>query len=641
MRDRTPRSDTLAWPFRILPGPGGPLRHRLALLFALALLAPTVFSIYFAVDSFGEQQQRAKLTVRQLTALAGTYQRKFFEETRDQLQALADEDAIRNQQPDACQSKLQERAGQSPEFSGFALYGTGGEPVCTTSGASGNVTQSSWFRDALRYRSFTISDYTFTADTPQPAIVAAIPVFGADQSVRGVLSASIELYWLGAFLRAARLPSEGVFYLLDSRGNVLANSASFHGQAKDALPKSQQPGAGNGTENPGPVVREDLLQQVASRSLDDFEADGNDGTRRVYSSVALPYGNVILLFGIPSRTLLGWLKQDLTVRILSLAGIWLCGIGAAWIGTHRLVTRWTSSLRRMALSYANGNYSLKPDLSRAPLEIRDLGQSLMLMASQVRDRETDLRISLDQKNMLLREVHHRVKNNLQLVLSMLNIRDKPGRQSGNRDMVADIRTRIRALALVHRYLYEGDDVRHVELCTFLTDLCRMLVASVSPGDDRISLDLDIERLHVRAEHASSIGLLITEVVTNAMKHAFPDGRRGTISVHMQAQENGWARLVIADDGVGIACGGGYLPADGLGLQLVSGFVRQMGGDLRISNGDGGLGTRFEIDLRLFDADTPAPPGTAARPYPRRDKSPKRAATPETPAGERRAALPPA
>jgi two-component sensor histidine kinase len=414
---------------RVRPRPGGSLRHRLAILFALALLPPTALSAYLAWDAFHEQRERAKLAVRQLTALAGTYERKFFDGARDELQGIADQDVIQDKKTPACRTALTEALDQASEFAGLALYALEGEVVCTTSDTPREVAEHSWFLNVIQTRNFTISDYTLTGESSQPSIVAAVPVFDSSNDIVGVLSATIHLYWLDSFLREASLPSEGVFYLLDSGGNVLANSASWRGEADAALPKPQG-GDANDMAGEGPkasnLVREDLLNQVASRGLGDFEAVGNDGVRRVYSSVALPHGDVTVLFGVPAHTMLGLIKQDLITRILSVAAIWLAGIAAAWVGTRHLVTRWTASLRRMALDYARGDYSAKLDLDRAPSELRDLGHSLMLMAQRIQDREGELRVSLDQKNMLLREVHHRVKNNLQTVASLLRLQAGAG-----------------------------------------------------------------------------------------------------------------------------------------------------------------------------------------------------------------------
>lgn len=585
---------------------GGPLGSRLALLFALVLLPPTALSLYLAWDAFHEHTERAKLSVRQLTALAATYERKFFEDTRERLQRLAKKPTMQTPVVGDCSAVLDETLEGAPELAGLTLYDPGGEPVCSTSGSRGSAGENPWFEEALRYRNFTISDYTFTPDSPQPVIVTAVPVFTRSGDIRGVLSASIELYWLSAFSREARLPPDAVFFLLDSNGQVLANSTSLRSDADGALPKQQDAPSGDpraiARDSLTSVVQQDLVKQVVERRLVDFQAVGNDGVRRVYSSVALPHGNVIVLFGVPAHSMLGWIKQDLVARVLSLAAIWLMGIAAAWAGTRYLVTRWTSSLRHIALAYARGDYSAKLDLDRAPSELRDLGNSLMLMAQRIQDRERDLRDSLDQKDMLLREVHHRVKNNLQIITSLINIHDKQIEQANSHTIINDIRMRVRALALVHRYLYEGKDVRLINFKPFLTELAQMLLSSLSSAERRISLSLDIPDMTVESERAVSIGLLVTEAMTNSLKHAFPDGRAGCITVRVIKHDATTATLVLADDGVGMQEGrsaGGDAAAAKLGTQLIYGFARQLGAEISIVQDSG---TRIEVRLNLRRSD---------------------------------------
>jgi two-component sensor histidine kinase len=589
---------------------GGSLSRRLALLFALVLLPPTAVSLYLAWDAFHEHTERAKLSVRQLTALAATYERKFFEDTRERLQRLANEPGVSMPSGGDCNAVLQRALENAPELAGLTFRDPDGSPICSTSGTKGSAAQQAWFEEALRYRNFTISDYTFTPDSRQPVIVAAIPVFGSSGSIQGVLNASIELYWLSSFSREARLPKDAVFFLLDSNGQVLANSNSLVNDADGALPKQRE--ARSATSPPTErtrltsIMQQDLVKEVVARRLVDFQAIGNDGVRRVYSSVALPHGNVIVLFGVPAHTMLGWIKQDLVARVSSLAAIWLMGIGAAWIGTRYLVTRWTTSLRRMALAYARGDYSAKLDLQRAPSELRDLGNSLMLMAHRIQDREHDLRDSVDQKDMLLREVHHRVKNNLQIITSLLNIHDKQIQNNDPHKVINDIRMRVRALALVHRYLYEGSDVRLMNLKPFLTELAQMLVNSLSSPDRRISLNLDIPDVPVQAERGVSIGLLVTEAITNSLKHAFPDNRPGRITLQVIRKGPTSATLVIADDGVGMQ--GKQPPEDqptptNLGTQLIHGFASQLGTEISVLEDSG---TRIELDLNLAPSGSEEP-----------------------------------
>lgn len=564
---------------------GASLRGRLVLLFAVILLPPTILSLYLAWDSFVEHKARAKLQVRALATLAATYEGKFFDDARETLQRLADRVTNESRNGAPCRGLLNKVTELAPEFASIALFDQDGSPVCGSVQPMASVAATKWFRDVQRFHHFTISDYSFGPGSTQPVIFVAQAVRGDDDNLRGVLAATIELYWLSSFMHDARLPPDSVFFLLDSYGNVLADRSLFRDNSNPGLPKSEA--EGKLTASLDSVVQKDIIDEIVKRRLVDFEAIGNDNLRRVYSSVALPHGNVIALFGMPASSALGWLERDLIARVSGLAVIWLTAIGAAWFGTRYLVTRWIASLRRMALSYGNADYSARLDLANAPSELSDLGNTLMLMARRIEGREDELKASIEQKNILLREIHHRVKNNLQIVTSLLNIRRKSARAGEEFSAIDEIRTRVNALALVHRHLYEGDDVRFVNFRSFMTDLSQNTLHILKDDDHQISLHLELPEILIASDKAIPIALLVTEAMTNSIKYAFPSREPGRISVTFRDNDDGTSTLTISDDGIGLP---ENYPANnnerGLGLNLIRAFARQIEGKVTFSGPPG-------------------------------------------------------
>ena len=563
------------------------LPTRLALVFALLVLPPTIISIYFTWNSFIEQTARSKLQVRQMAALTATYESKFFDDARAILQKIGNEDSIRNQHSD-CGVILSETARRTPEFESIGFFDTSGRRICASDEAFGDVSRRAWMQEVSRFRSFAISDYTVSPNSPFPIIVAAQAVYGSEGSFIGVLAGSIRLYWLSAFMREMSLPPESVFYLIDSNGNILADRAAVLGQ-------NPSPGAAGARSDSAlgslaSIVGNRFAAPVLERSQTEFEAEGPDGVKRVFSSVALPYGNVTVLFGMPANTAIGWLERDLLNTALALLAIWCAGIGAAWGGTRYLVTRWTGRLRGMARAYGQGNYLEKPDFSKAPRELRDLGETLALMARRIETREEELRASLEQKNVLLKEIHHRVKNNLQIVSSLLNIRGGGLVNDADRVALSEVKAHVRALALAHRHLYEGDDVQRVELRAFLGELCQRTLPSLSTRTS-VRLKIDIPEFRMPTDRAVPIALLVTEAMTNALKHAFPDGP-GTIRVAFVPREDGGGTLTVADDGIGISQAA--QSARGIGIRLIEAFAQQIDGELSI---EGPPGTVIRVAIR--------------------------------------------
>jgi two-component sensor histidine kinase len=562
---------------------------RLAMVFALLILPPVILSLYLAWDTFTEQKARAKLQVRQFATLTATYESKFFDDARKILQQLANEHAIRDGGGVGCDALLKGAQERTPQFASIGYFDINGQKICGSNDDLDDVSNRAWLREVRRFRSFAISNYTVTPNSFFPVIEAAQAAYGPDGQLQGVLAASIRLYWLSAFIREISLPIESIVFLIDSNGNVLADRAAIVNPSNPTLQDDAVVTAGLGSLTT--VVGQDISSAILTQSLIDFEAIGRDNVRRVFSSVALPHGDVRVLFGMPAVTSFGWLEKDLFYRVLGLAAIVLAGIGAAWLGTRYLVTRWTSSLRGMARAYGKGDYTPKPNFSNAPRELRDLGETLAVMAHRVAVREEELRNSLNQKDVILREIHHRVKNNLQIVSSLLNIRTGSVTGSAGQSALSEVKAHVRALALVHRHLYENADVEQVDLRSFMTELCQSTLAGLSSPSQRISLEIDIPEFMISTDRAIAIALLVTEAMTNSLKHAFQPGQRGQIRVAFTREGDRSGTLVVADDGVGIVPE--KRDAGGIGLQLIEAFAKQIGGRATIS---GPPGTSISVNI---------------------------------------------
>ncbi|HUF86705.1 MAG TPA: sensor histidine kinase [Thermohalobaculum sp.] len=609
------------------------LSGRLALVFTLLVLPPTIVSLHLAWDSYLEQKARAKLQVRQFATLTATYESKFFDDVQKILQRLGDEEVIRNGGGAGCDAVIEAALQRTPEFASLGYFDTEGRRLCGPDNAFADVSNRGWFREVRGFRGFAISDYTVPPSSRHPVIVAAQAVYGGNYQFQGVLAASIRLYWLSAFIREVSLPVESVFYLIDRNGNILADRAALRDQpgetaaaepaatpspATTATPAPATMPAASGLQSLASVVGNDLAAAVLSRRLTDFEAAGPDSERRVFSSVALPHGDVAVLFGMPAISALGGVEKDLINRVLGLAAIWLAGVVAAWLGTRYLVTRWISRLRGMARAFGQGSYAEGPDFAQAPRELRDLGETLSLMAHRIEVREEELRTSLHQKDIILREIHHRVKNNLQIVSSLLNIRG--GAPGAGEVALAEVKAHVRALALVHRHLYESDDVQRVDLRSFMTELCQSMLAVLSGPSRRVLLDIDIPSFMIATDRAIPLALLVTEAMTNSLKHAFPDGRRGRITVSFTSEaqradhgaDGEAGTLTVADDGVGMPAVRAHA---GIGLQLIEAFAKQIDGELDIA---GPPGTVIRVRLARPGCQPSAPgaesaPDSAGRP----------------------------
>jgi two-component sensor histidine kinase/PAS domain-containing protein len=196
-----------------------------------------------------------------------------------------------------------------------------------------------------------------------------------------------------------------------------------------------------------------------------------------------------------------------------------------------------------------------------------------------------MRNSLGEKETLLREIHHRVKNNLQVISSMLSLQAGNVGEQRYRDMFDDCKTRVRTMALVHDRLYTSDDFGSLDCSAYVRELAEMLLHSHSSRRDQVRFEFALEPVVLDIQTAIPIGLIVNELVTNALKHAFR-GREGGV-VRIAFDDLGeTCRLTICDDGVGLPAGLDPQRSTGLGLRMVTSLVRQLDGRSEWSTGDG-------------------------------------------------------
>lgn len=190
--------------------------------------------------------------------------------------------------------------------------------------------------------------------------------------------------------------------------------------------------------------------------------------------------------------------------------------------------------------------------------------------------------NLREKEMLLREIHHRVKNNLQVVQSLLKMRARLLPPGESREAFDTTVERVSAMALLHERLYQTPDLSGLPLSNYVRDLFRDVVASNSPEPGQIRLELDADDIRLNIEFGVPFGLLMNELLCNSLKHAFPGGRKGTISVSVHRVSNG-VQIAVEDDGCGLPENFNPAASASMGLKLAASLARQLGGALEFSN----------------------------------------------------------
>ena len=199
--------------------------------------------------------------------------------------------------------------------------------------------------------------------------------------------------------------------------------------------------------------------------------------------------------------------------------------------------------------------------------------------------------SLEEKDALLKEVHHRVKNNLQLISSLLSLQSTHIADPAVAELLTDSRNRIRAIALVHENLYQAGNFSKISMASHIQSLCAHLGRAYDSASRRAEFLIEVSDLYLDMNQALACGLIINELVSNALKHAFPNKRAGRVWIELRPFSEQGLILVVSDDGVGLPHDLDFRRLDSLGLQLVHDLTEQLHGTVAVSRD---AGTTFTI-----------------------------------------------
>ena len=264
-----------------------------------------------------------------------------------------------------------------------------------------------------------------------------------------------------------------------------------------------------------------------------------------------------------------------------MAAMWLGSLLVSMVAGELLVARHVRSLRRSVADFAGGDRRVtEVDMVGAPRELIELADSYGVMVDTILQDEASLEDMVHQKEVLLREVHHRVKNNLQLIASIMNMQIRQARSPEARDLMKGLHDRVMSIATVHRGLYQTSGLTDVRANELMDDILRQLVRmSAAPGR-QFALDLQLEPIRLTPDQAVPLALFLTEAVTNALKYARPVPSGSIrLSVALRSVDAGQAELTIANPADPRPEAAADEGRTGLGAQLLAAFALQLGGTL--------------------------------------------------------------
>jgi len=213
--------------------------------------------------------------------------------------------------------------------------------------------------------------------------------------------------------------------------------------------------------------------------------------------------------------------------------------------------------------------------------------------TQRKRAQAQLTASLKEKEVLLKEIHHRVKNNLQIISSLLNLQSHYIQDPKALEMFRESQDRLKSMALIHEMLYQSKEIAKIEFNEYVRNLLSMVYRSHSPTSKAIKLDVQVDPVFLSMDIAVPVSLILNEMVSNSLKHAFKDRNAGLVEIRFKKEENGRFLLVVSDNGVGLPRDFSLENTPSLGLRLVKILTDQLGGNLTFRSE---VGTELRVDF---------------------------------------------
>jgi len=487
-----------------------------------------------------------------------------------------------------CAQRLGQVTDRIPGYLNLIRFDRVGRVVCAAVPAPEDAQRlhRPWFEQLAAGRDVTITRDPGSAYASEPAVLTAARAQAADGSFDGAFAAVISLSSLQPRVTDPSLPPGAEVGLVERTGRyiTMTDATAF------------------------PRLPPDWRAKVeAAGSLVWYGSDSR-GRRRVYSAAPVVGEEVYVVLSAQSPGLLSWARLNPLSGIVFPLLTFFFALVAVSMVTERVVIRWIAYLQRIASLYARGRFSVRPvQAEQMPPEIRELAETLEDMADAIVGRDASLRDSLAQKDALMREIHHRVKNNLQVISSLLNMQQRALSDPAARSAMSDTRQRITALALIYRALYQGPDLKRVDLRPFLEELTAQLVSGEMMHGLAVRTELKVDPLVIDPDRLAPLALFAVEAITNAQKHAFA-GRGGVLTLNFTVRGDE-AELEISDDGVAPA---DALVASGVGRTLMTAFARQLRGRAELTrNAEGGVTARLVFPTPAAEQAPPARGNQAA------------------------------
>ena len=529
---------------------------RVALFLGVALLPVGLIAVWQTLQVSRVAQQRSDLTLLALTERAALVERQQIQRSLGTAQALAG--TVRALvSAGQCEVTLAHLVADAARYSYAGYVEPSGEMSCSSDGQSSDFLAHDEVAEWLENPRPRVSVDRDAPLSGTSVMIASYPVSAADGG--GLVFVSLPHQRLGASDLAPDLVDSVELVTFNAEGEVLTSSLGLGG-VEDRLP-ARRP-----------------LTEFIGRPADVVTGTDGLGRQRAFAVVPILHGTVHAMgsweneagLGSPfGRGVPAWLFPILMLAV---------SLVVASVAVHRLVIRHMVELRHRMREFAEHRRLPHGDLAPdAPAEIAEMDAAFAAMAERILREEAETEDRLHEQKVLLREVHHRVKNNLQLISSIINMQMRQIDSPEARHVLRRVQDRVLGLATIHRNLYQTD-AGTIRADVVLREIVDQLALMGAPPEGEARVEAEFEPLELYPDQAVPLSLFVTEATTNAVKYVGrpADGARPWIAVSLERDEDGSARVSIANSrGAPLRAPASGEDGTGLGNQLIRAFAMQL------------------------------------------------------------------
>lgn len=540
----------------------GSLLVRLAALMTLALLPLGLIALYQTNAVVEEATRLSHASLLDRTERAAARERELLQRAGGATEGLAAAILPVADDADSCTRLLKAFAEGANPFTFAAFVSLDGSVQCASDGVTRDLSEKWMYLKAQQTTRLSFALGRDLVGGGSSFLLATSPVL-RDGILKGYVTIGIP-HKVSAAQAGTEAPDTGIQYVtVDAQGEILSASIPEQ-QAPLALPVS--------------VPRRDLV----TLSGDTFFEDSRSGRERFFAVSEILPGQVSVIGSWPVDKAMSAARNPVSLMTLAFPLLmWLAGISVAIFGLQRMVIRHLSALRTAMRRYALGereNPTL--DLVAPPREFAEAQQSFNRMVSILSEAERRRELDLEEKTILLREVHHRVKNNLQLVASIMNMQSRNAQTPEARRMLAQLQRRVRGLATIHRSLNTNPDITTVDSRDLIDALISEIGAMIPGAGQKLAISTDLVQVPLSQDQGVTLSMLVSEAMTNAVKNAgVPAGGKPEIRISLRETAENWLELEITNTkGKPVVAPEEAGDGTGIGSRLMLAFATQLEGE---------------------------------------------------------------